>query len=262
MKKSLLRQFPRQIRERIADHTIESYELRDTILKLIDKKPMFIIRVYLKSDDLSDYLEEKDINLIKSKLNSVLTYEWFYFKFKKKIKEKMDYFIKEVAESFAYIILFENKYEYNEESESISKHGNYNINNYNELGDFMFDFETMLNGDNDYLNDIDNKSSFLDNIAINYLHNTLKQLLIDVYEQRKEEFIKFFKLEGSTQLNDRDFEELEYELFEFFDTEFPIHDVNNPVGSAEDLVSQILKTDVKLLFSLGKDGALQKNKQL
>jgi len=39
MKKGLLKQFPKQIREKILDHTIESYELRDVILKLIEKKP-------------------------------------------------------------------------------------------------------------------------------------------------------------------------------------------------------------------------------
>jgi len=37
MKKGLLKQFPKQIREKILDHTIESYELRDVILKLIEK---------------------------------------------------------------------------------------------------------------------------------------------------------------------------------------------------------------------------------
>jgi len=39
MKKGLLKQFPKQIREKILDHTIESYELRDVILKLIEKNP-------------------------------------------------------------------------------------------------------------------------------------------------------------------------------------------------------------------------------
>jgi len=52
MKKGLLKQFPKQIREKILDHTIESYELRDVILKLIEKNPKFIIRTYLNDEEL------------------------------------------------------------------------------------------------------------------------------------------------------------------------------------------------------------------
>jgi citrate lyase gamma subunit len=67
MRSSLLRQFPEEIQKKIIDNTIESYELRDAILELIDNNPMFIIRVYLKTEDLRDILEEKDMEYIKSK---------------------------------------------------------------------------------------------------------------------------------------------------------------------------------------------------
>ena len=83
MRSSLLRQFPEEIQKKITDNTIESYELRDAILEGIDNDPMFIIRAYLKTDDLKDILEEKDMEYIKNRLKSVITYEWMYFKFKK-----------------------------------------------------------------------------------------------------------------------------------------------------------------------------------
>ena len=122
MRSSLLRQFPEEIQKKIIDNTIESYELRDAILELIDNNPMFIIRVYLKTEDLRDILEEKDMEYIKNKLKSVINYEWIYFKFKKRVKENMDMFIKDVAESFVRIVLFEKKYEYNINAE-IEKKG-------------------------------------------------------------------------------------------------------------------------------------------
>ena len=240
MRSSLLRQFPEEIQKKIIDNTIESYELRDAILELIDNNPMFIIRVYLKTEDLRDILEEKDMEYIKNKLKSVINYEWIYFKFKKRVKENMDMFIKDVAESFVRIVLFEKKYEYNDSNAEIEKKGNYDINQYEDLEDFLCDFEITLN-DEDEFYDIDNQSSFLVNIAENYIHVTLKNLLMDIYKKRRADFIKFFNLEKEVGLSDRDFEELEYEVFEIFNTEFPIPDVNNPVGAGEWLVSEALK---------------------
>ena len=257
MRSSLLRQFPEEI-QKITDNTIESYELRDAILELIDNNPMFIIRVYLKTEDLRDILEEKDMEYIKNKLKSVINYEWIYFKFKKRVKENMDMFIKDVAESFVRIVLFEKKYEYNDSNAEIEKKGNYDINQYDDLEDFLCDFEITLN-DEDEFYDIDNQSSFLVNIAENYIHVTLKNLLMDIYKKRRADFIKFFNLEKEVGLSDRDFEELEYEVFEIFNTEFPIPDVNNPVGAGEWLVSEALKMDVRLLYSLGKDMVLNNN---
>ena len=245
MRSSLLRQFPEEIQKKIIDNTIESYELRDAILELIDNNPMFIIRVYLKTEDLRDILEEKDMEYIKNKLKSVINYEWIYFKFKKRVKENMDMFIKDVAESFVRIVLFEKKYEYNDSNAEIEKKGNYDINQYEDLEDFLCDFEITLN-DEDEFYDIDNQSSFLVNIAENYIHVTLKNLLMDIYKKRRADFIKFFNLEKEVGLSDRDFEELEYEVFEIFNTEFPIPDVNNPVGAGEWLVSEALKMDVRL----------------
>ncbi|MDQ2086641.1 hypothetical protein RBH29_09415 [Herbivorax sp. ANBcel31] len=253
MRSGLLRQFPEEIKEKIADNTIESYELRDVILKLIDKNPMFIIRAYLKTEDLRNILEEKDIEFIKNKLKSVITYEWIYFKFKKRIKEKMDIFIKDVAENFVRIILFEKKYEYNDKTDQIEEAGDYDINQYHELGDFLCEFEIALGNDIEDLKDTDNSSSFLSSIAENYIHVILKDLLMDIYEKRKKGFIDFFKLDKKLELSNRDFEELEYEVFEIFNTKFPILDRNNPVGAGEWLVSDALKMDVKLLYSLGKD---------
>jgi hypothetical protein len=258
MRSSLLRQFPEEIQKKITDNTIESYELRDAILELIDNNPMFIIRVYLKTEDLRDILEEKDMEYIKNKLKSVINYEWIYFKFKKRVKENMDMFIKDVAESFVRIVLFEKKYEYNDSNAEIEKKGNYDINQYEDLEDFLCDFEITLN-DEDEFYDIDNQSSFLVNIAENYIHVTLKNLLMDIYKKRRADFIKFFNLEKEVGLSDRDFEELEYEVFEIFNTEFPIPDVNNPVGAGEWLVSEALKMDVRLLYSLGKDMVLNNN---
>ncbi|NLI58931.1 MAG: hypothetical protein GX387_10530 [Clostridium sp.] len=258
MRSSLLRQFPEEIQKKIIDNTIESYELRDAILELIDNNPMFIIRVYLKTEDLRDILEEKDMEYIKNKLKSVINYEWIYFKFKKRVKENMDMFIKDVAESFVRIVLFEKKYEYNDSNAEIEKKGNYDINQYEDLEDFLCDFEITLN-DEDEFYDIDNQSSFLVNIAENYIHVTLKNLLMDIYKKRRADFIKFFNLEKEVGLSDRDFEELEYEVFEIFNTEFPIPDVNNPVGAGEWLVSEALKMDVRLLYSLGKDMVLNNN---
>jgi hypothetical protein len=258
MRSSLLRQFPEEIQKKIIDNTIESYELRDAILELIDNNPMFIIRVYLKTEDLRDILEEKDMEYIKNKLKSVINYELIYFKFKKRVKENMDMFIKDVAESFVRIVLFEKKYEYNDSNAEIEKKGNYDINQYEDLEDFLCDFEITLN-DEDEFYDIDNQSSFLVNIAENYIHVTLKNLLMDIYKKRRADFIKFFNLEKEVGLSDRDFEELEYEVFEIFNTEFPIPDVNNPVGAGEWLVSEALKMDVRLLYSLGKDMVLNNN---
>ncbi|MFZ5985817.1 MAG: hypothetical protein ACOYWZ_01650 [Bacillota bacterium] len=260
MKKGLLRQFPRQIRERIADQTVESYELRDSILRLIDKNPMFIIRRYLDDNDLNDFLEEKDLELIKQKLNSTLTYEWFYFKYKNRIKENMDKFIKDVAQAFAYTILFENRYEYDEADDKIKNCGSYNIEDYDVLGDFLCDYDLLISKSSDFSSDyIDGCSSYLDNIAVNYLHETLKELLKDVYKERRSSFVKFFKLDENSELSDRDFEELEYELFEVFDTEFPMPDLNNPVGAAADLISEVGKMNAKLLFTLGREGAEKKH---
>ena len=258
MRSSLLRQFPEEIQKKITDNTIESYELRDAILEGIDNDPMFIIRAYLKTDDLKDILEEKDMEYIKNRLKSVITYEWMYFKFKKRVKEDMDIFIRDVAESFVRIVLFEKKYEYNDSNGEIKKSGNYDINQYKELGDFLCDFEIALD-DEDELYDIDNHSSFLVSIAENYIHVTLKNLLMDIYAKRKADFIEFFNLDKEAELTDRDFEELEYEVFETFSTEFPIPDINNPVGAGEWLVSETLKMDVKLLYSLGKDMVLNNN---
>jgi hypothetical protein len=195
---------------------------------------------------------------IKNKLKSVINYEWIYFKFKKRVKENMDMFIKDVAESFVRIVLFEKKYEYNDSNAEIEKKGNYDINQYEDLEDFLCDFEITLN-DEDEFYDIDNQSSFLVNIAENYIHVTLKNLLMDIYKKRRADFIKFFNLEKEVGLSDRDFEELEYEVFEIFNTEFPIPDVNNPVGAGEWLVSEALKMDVRLLYSLGKDMVLNNN---
>ena len=76
---------------------------------------------------------------------------------------------------------------------------------------------------------------------------------MDIYEKRRDDFIRLFNLDKEAELSDRDFEELEYEVFEIFNTAFPIPDVNNPVGAGEWLVPEALKMDVKLLFELGKD---------
>lgn len=252
MRSSLLRQFPDEIQKKIIDNTIESYELRDVISELIDKNPMFIIRVYLRTDDLKGILEEKDIDYIKNKLKKVINYEWIYFKFKKRVKEDMDLFIKDVAENFARIVLFEKKYEYNDSNNQIENKGNYDLDKYEDLEDFLCDFELTLN-DEDELLDIDNHSSFLVSIAENYIHVTLKKILMDIYEKRRDDFIRLFNLDKEAELSDRDFEELEYEVFEIFNTAFPIPDVNNPVGAGEWLVPEALKMDVKLLFELGKD---------
>lgn len=252
MRSSLLRQFPEKIQKKITDNTIESYELREAISELIDKNPMLIMRTYLKTDDLKGILEEKDILYIKNKLKSVINYEWIYFKFKKRVKENLDLFIRDVAESFVRIVLFEKKYEYNNTDDKIENKGNYDINQYEELGDFLCDFEITLNGE-DELYDIDNHSSFIVSIAENYIHVTLKNLLMEVYEKRRSDFIKLFNYDKEAELSDRDFEELEYEVFEIFNTEFPIPDVNNPVGAGEWLVSEALKMDVKFLYSLGKE---------
>jgi len=64
---------------------------------------------------------------------------------------------------------------------------------------------------------------------INYLHKTLKQLLIDVYNNRREEFLKFFGIEQDYVLSDMDFEEL------------------NPVGIAAQLISEVEEMDAKTL---------------
>ncbi|HAA42815.1 MAG TPA: hypothetical protein DCE02_02255, partial [Ruminiclostridium sp.] len=121
-----------------------------------------------------------------------------------------------------------------------------------DLEDFLCDFELTLNEEDELL-DIDNHSSFLVSIAENYIHVTLKNLLMEVYEKRRSDFIKLFNYDKEAELSDRDFEELEYEVFEIFNTAFPIPDVNNPVGAGEWLVPEALKMDVKLLFELGKD---------
>lgn len=262
MKKGLLRQFPREIRERIMDYTIESYELRDIILKLIDKRPMFIIRTYLDDDDLADILEEKDLQMIRNKLKSVLTYEWFYFKFKSSIKENMDKLIKDIAENFAFTILYQDKYEYDEVTGKIENCGKYNIEDYNKLSDFVCDYGLSIDENASYLEiDPDNVSSHYDTIAINYLHETLKQLLKDVHNERRDDFLMFFKLDNDINLTDRDFEELEYLLFEVFDTNFPMPDLNNPVGAHASLVSEIEKMDAKMLFELGKEAAMNKREK-
>ncbi len=261
MKKGLLRQFPKQIREKIIDYTIESYELRDVILKLIENNPKFIIRMYLNDDGLRDILEEKDLEMIKNRLKSVLTYEWFYFEFKKAVKENMDLFLRDIAESFAFSILYENKYEYDEASGKIKDCGKYNLADYNKLGDFLCDYGLMTCKNDSYIDmDPDNDTSHFDAIAQNYLHQTLKQLLMDIYNARRDDFLKFFGIDRNQVLSDMDFEELEYELFEFFDTDFPMLDLNNPVGIAAELVSQVEEMDVKMLFDMGKDAVISKGK--
>jgi len=262
MKKGLLRQFPKQIREKILDHTIESYELRDTILKLIERNPKFIIRMYLNDEELRELLDEKDFEMIENRLKTALTYEWFYFEFKKAVKENMDAFVRDIAESFAFSILYENKYEYDENSGKIKDCGKYNLEDYDKLGDFMCDYGLMTHDIDNYLDiDPDNGTSHFDEVALNYLHKTLKQLLIDVYNKRRDEFLKFFGIEQDYLLSDMDFEELEYELFEFFDTDFPILDLNNPVGIAAELVSQVEEMDAKILFDMGKEAVISKEKQ-
>ncbi|GAE87666.1 hypothetical protein [Acetivibrio straminisolvens] len=261
MKKGLLRQFPKQIREKILDHTIESYELRNVILKLIDSNPKFIIRIYLNDEALRDLLEEKDLEMIENRLKSALTYEWFYFEFKKAVKENMNVFVRDIAESFAFSILYENKYEYDEASGKIKDCGKFNIEDYDKLGDFMCDYGLMTPDNDNFLDiDPDNSTSHFDEIALNYLHKTLKQLLIDVYNKRPEEFHKFFGIERDYILSDMDFEEFEYELFEFFDTDFPMPDFNNPVGIAAELVSKVEEMDAKMLFDMGKDLVISKEK--
>ena len=259
MKKNLLRQFPQQIRDRIVDQTIESYELRDMILKLIDKRPKFIIRKYMENGELDDFLEQKDIELIKQKLDSVLTYEWLYYRYKEFIRENMDKFISDVAEVFAHTIMFQNKYEYDHTDGKIKNMGSYNIDEYENLDDFLTDYELLMGGDGEYQGiDIDNTSTYLDSVAINFLHETLKMLLKKVYSERREEFVRFFKIDDKDELSDLEFDELEYEVFEVFDTELPIPDLKNPVGSTEDLISEVGKVDAKLLFKMGKEAALKK----
>lgn len=261
MKKGLLKQFPKQIREKILDHTIESYELRDVILKLIEKNPKFIIRTYLNDEELWDLLEEKDFEMIENKLKSALNYEWLYYEFKKAVKENMDELVRDIAESFAFSILYENKYEYDESSGQIKDCGKYNLDDYEKLGDFLCDYGLVTENTDDYLEiDPDNDTSHLDSIAINYLHKTLKQLLIDVYNNRREEFLKFFGIEQDYVLSDMDFEELEYELFEFFDSDFPIPDFDNPVGIAAQLISEVEEMDAKTLFEMGKEAVMSKEK--
>jgi len=88
----------------------------------------------------------------------------------------------------------------------------------------------------------------------------LKQLLIDVYNNRREEFLKFFGIEQDYVLSDMDFEELEYELFEFFDSDFPIPDFDNPVGIAAQLISEVEEMDAKTLFEMGKEAVMSKEK--
>lgn len=262
MKKGLLRQFPKQIRERIIDYTIESYELRHVILKLIENNPKFIIRKYLNDEHLLDLLEEKDLEMIKGRLKSVLTYEWFYFEFKKAVKGNMDMLIRDIAESFAFSILYENKYEYDDNSGKIEERGKYNLDDYDKLGDFVCDYGLMTGKNDSYVDiDADNVTSHFDTIAINYLHKTLKKLLIDTHSKHREIFLKFFGIDSNHVLGDIDFEELEYELFEFFDTDFPMPDLNNPVGLAAELVSKIEDMDAKMLFDMGKDLATSRGKQ-
>ncbi|NLD48056.1 MAG: hypothetical protein GX660_12835 [Clostridiaceae bacterium] len=259
MKKNLLRQFPQQIRDRIIDQTIESYELRDMILKLIDKRPKFIIRKYMENGELDDFLEQKDLELIKHKLDSVLSYEWLYYRYKDFIRENMDKFIHDVAEVFAYTIMFQNKYEYDETDGKVKDRGSYNIDEYESLNDFLSDYELLMGREGEYQDiDLDNASTYLDSVAINYLHETLKKLLKKVYSERRGDFIRFFKIDDKVDLSDMEFDELEYEVFEVFDTELPIPDLRNPVGSAEDLIAEVGKVDAKLLFKLGKEAALKK----
>ena len=86
----------------------------------------------------------------------------------------MDLFIKDVAENFARIVLFEKKYEYNDSNNQIENKGSYDLDKYEDLEDFLCDFELTLN-DEDELLDIDNHSSFLVSIAENYIHVTLKK---------------------------------------------------------------------------------------
>jgi hypothetical protein len=258
VKKGLLRQFPKQIRERILDQTIESYDLRDTIIKLIDRNPKFIIRRYIERGELDDYLEDKDIEYIRGKLNSQLTYEWLYYRFKKSLKENMDKFIKDVADVFAYTILYQDRYEYDESEQKIKNMGKYDIHEYEILDDFLSDYELIMSNSSYSEIEMNTDNTYLDSIAVNYLHDTLKQMLKGIYKDRNIEFVKFFKIDESHELNDRDFEELEYELFEVFDTELPIPDLNNPAGAVENLISEVGKVDAKLLFKLGKEAAKKK----
>jgi len=72
--------------------------ISDVILKLIEKNPKFIIRTYLNDEELRDLLEEKDFEMIENKLKS-----------KKAVKENMDELVRDIAESFAFSILYENK---------------------------------------------------------------------------------------------------------------------------------------------------------
>lgn len=248
MKKGFLNQLPEEVCEMIVQNTIESYEFRDVIIELLHKNPMFIIRKYL--DSLTDYLEQKDMEFIKNNLKIFINYEWFYYKFKKRIKENMDLFVKDVAQSFVRVIETENRYEYDAHSGKLIDCGKFDMNKYKELGDFLCDYELSIDKSEDDI-DVDNSSTFLDNIAIAYLHDTLRKLLKDVYDKKKEDFLKFFSLESEEELNERDFEELEYQLFETFNNEFPLVEINNPVVSTKDLVAQASRLDLKMLYELG-----------
>jgi len=48
----------------------------------------------------------------------------------------MDELVRDIAESFAFSILYENKYEYDESSGQIKDCGKYNLDDYEKLGIF------------------------------------------------------------------------------------------------------------------------------
>jgi len=81
-------------------------------------------------------LEEKDFEMIENKLKSALNYEWLYYEFKKAVKENMDELVRDIAESFAFSILYENKYEYDESSGQIKDCGNTTLTTMRNWGIF------------------------------------------------------------------------------------------------------------------------------
>jgi len=79
----------------------------------------------------------------------------------------MDELVRDIAESFAFSILYENKYEYDESSGQIKDCGKYNLDDYEKLGDFLCDYGLVTENTDDYLEiDPDNDTSHLDSIAI------------------------------------------------------------------------------------------------
>jgi len=103
----------------------------------------------------------------------------------------MDELVRDIAESFAFSILYENKYEYDESSGQIRIAANTTLTTMRNWG-FLCDYGLVTENTDDYLEiDPDNDTSHLDSIAINYLHKTLKQLLIDVYNNRGKNFLNF-----------------------------------------------------------------------